>query len=195
MSFDLKHTQDDARRSGRLARSRLSDEEREYASEIIAEKVVRAAWFQRAKRIACYLPAPDEVNTWTIIARAWRMKKRIFAPVVKKNSKMLFQEITPDTDLWLNQFGIREPTEGETVAARTLDVVVTPVVAFDSSNNRVGMGGGYFDRSFSFLKHRNLLFHPRLIGVAFDCQKVEQITSNPWDIRLFSTITESETTP
>jgi len=182
--------QDEVRTHGRTARCKMSAAERDIASEIIAEKVTRAPWFQRAEYIACYLPTPDEVNTWTIIARAWHMKKRIFVPVVKKKHQMYFQEIVAKTELQTNRFGILEPKHGDFVTARMLDVVLTPVVAFDKSNHRVGMGGGYFDRTFSFLKDRNFLFHPKLIGLAFACQRVQEISPNPWDIRLFSTITE-----
>ena len=168
----------------------MSDAERGNASETIAEKVTHAPWFQRAEYIACYLPTPEEVNTWAVIARAWQMKKRIFVPVIEKKHQMRFQEINAETELQTNQFGILEPKHGNFVTARMLDVVLTPVVAFDESNHRVGMGGGYYDRTFSFLKDRKFLFHPRLIGLAFACQKVEGISPNPWDIRLFSTITE-----
>jgi len=182
--------QNDVRTFGRTARCKMSRAERDIASEKIAEKVIRAPWFQRAAYIACYLPTPDEVNTWTIIARAWHMKKRIFVPVIEKKNQMHFREIVSETELQTNQFGILEPIQGDFVTARTLDVVLTPVVAFDESNHRVGMGGGYFDRTFSFLKDRKFLFHPRLIGLAFACQKVDEISPNPWDIRLFSTITE-----
>ena len=182
--------QNDVRTFGRTARCKMSSAERDIASEKIAEKVIHAPWFQRAEHIACYLPTPEEVNTWTVIARAWRMKKRIFVPVIEKKHQMHFQEINAETELQTNQFGIPEPKHGDFVTARMLDVVLTPVVAFDESNHRVGMGGGYYDRTFSFLKNRKFLFHPRLIGLAFACQKVERISPNPWDIRLFSTITD-----
>ena len=69
-----------------------------------------------------------------------------------------------------------------------LDVVITPLVAFDEYGHRIGMGGGYFDRTFSFLGNRQSWFHPKLVGLAFACQKVEKIQPNPWDIRLFCTI-------
>jgi 5-formyltetrahydrofolate cyclo-ligase len=69
--------------------------------------------------------------------------------------------------------------------------VLTPLVAFDEQHNRIGMGGGYYDRSFAFLKNRKQLIQPKLIGLAFDCQRVEKITANPWDIRLYSVITET----
>jgi len=175
---------------GRDARASLDDDARAHASDVIADKVVHASWFQRAATVACYLPAPDEVNTWAIIARGWRMKKRIFAPVLKKNRRMLFREITPETELRLDRFGLYEPTSGELLTARDLDVVLTPMVAFDRFNHRIGMGGGYFDTTFAFLRERRLYFRPRLVGLAFACQQVEKIAPNPWDIRVFCTISE-----
>lgn len=179
------------RAAGRIARANLSDHERYTASEKIAEKVTRSCWFQRAEFIACYLSMPNEVATWTIIQRAWHMKKRIFAPVLEKNGFMRFCELTVNTDVQVNQFGLAEPVTGKNIAPRILDIVITPVVAFDHTGHRVGMGGGYFDRTFSFLRGRRFLFHPKLIGVAFACQKVEEFTPNPWDIPLFDTISDA----
>jgi len=179
------------RNAGRVARETLSDRERYLASEKIAENVIRSCWFQRASFVACYLSTPDEVATWSIIQRAWNMKKRIFAPVLKKNGSMQFCELTTDTSIRVNQLGIAEPISDEIISPRMLDIVITPVVAFDDTGHRVGMGGGYFDRTFSFLRGRKHLFHPKLIGVAFACQKVEKISPNPWDIPLFDTINEA----
>ena len=178
------------RELARDARAALSVDERDDASAVIAAKVIRAAWFQRAKYIACYLPAPDEVNTWEVISRAWAMKKRVFAPVIEKNSHMQFQEICPESTLKPNRFGLLEPSGGDIVTARMLDIVLTPVVAFDEHNHRIGMGGGYFDRTFSFLRNRRAWMHPKIVGLAFACQKVEKIQPNPWDIPLFCAITE-----
>lgn len=182
--------QNEIRKYGRTARSTLSRDERENASEKIAENVIQSSWFQRSKYVACYLPVPGEVDTWRIIARAWRMKKRIFAPVVEKKGRLMFWEITPESDLYTNHYGLYEPCYGNSITARMLDIVITPLVAFDSHNHRIGMGGGYFDRTFSFLSHRNTFLHPKLIGIAFACQEVEKISPNPWDIRLFRVITE-----
>ncbi len=155
------------------------------------DTVIRSSWFRRSKFVACYLPMPEEVDTWTLIDRAWRMKKRIFAPIIKKNFVMQFCELTAESKLVFNQFGLREPQDGEIIAPRALDLVITPVVAFDDDCNRLGMGGGYFDRTFSFLRHRQYLFHPKLIGLAFSCQRVEKIAPNPWDIRVFRVIDET----
>ena len=131
-----------------------------------------------------------EVDTSTIVLRSWRANKRVLAPVTNSNGAMTFREIRPDTPLVRNRFGLWEPATGEIVSAKEIDIVITPLVAFDDQYNRIGMGGGYFDRCFSFLKHRQHWLRPKLIGVAFECQRVEKIDPNPWDIRLCSVITE-----
>jgi len=173
-------------------RNQLTPEESACAAEKIAHSVCHSTWFQRSKNIACYLPMAGEVDTWRIIARAWSMKKRVFAPIIQKKKHMTFQEITPDTALYMNSFGVYEPRQGKFIAARLLDVVITPLLAFDSNNHRIGFGGGYFDRTFAFLKHRTMFYRPKLIGVAFACQKVEKIAANPWDVRLFRIVTDMD---
>jgi 5-formyltetrahydrofolate cyclo-ligase len=132
----------------------------------------------------------DEVATDDIFSRSWDLDKRVFAPLILKGRQMVFREVLRETTLKKNAFGVWEPTSGEFIDPRALDIVVTPVVAFDSQRNRIGMGGGYFDRCFSFLQHREKWLRPKLIGVAFDCQKARQIAPNPWDIRLYRTFSE-----
>ena len=95
------------------------------------------------------------------------------------------------TPLEQNSFGIWEPVDGELISPRNLDIAITPTVAFDKNNNRIGMGGGYFDRCFAYLRHRHLWFRPKLIGVAFACQEVEEIRPNPWDIRLYTVFSDA----
>jgi len=178
------------RKRGLRARRHLDDQTHVHASQVIAERVVRSHEFMACKTIACYLSSYDEVDTTYIIERAWRANKRIFAPVVADKHGLFFRQLLPETRLEKSRFDLWEPVSGPTIKANRIDMVVTPVVAFDDKNNRIGMGGGYFDRCFSFLKHRRHWLHPKLIGVAFECQKVEKIEPNPWDIRLSSVITE-----
>jgi len=178
------------RKAARAARAGMSSDERGKASEKIADKVIRSSWFRSSNLIACYLSSDEEVDTWPLIERAWRMKKRVFAPLVEKNFTMQFCELSADSKLVFNQYGLPEPQDGKIIAPRALDLVITPVVAFDDDGNRIGMGGGYFDRTFSFLRNRKLLFHPKLIGLAFSCQRVDKIAPNPWDIRVFRLINE-----
>ena len=180
-----------SRNDARAARAALGTDEKEWASNKIADTVIRSSWFRRSKFVGCYLPMPEEVDTWPLIDRAWRMKKRVFAPIVEKNFTLQFCELTAESKLEFNQYGLPEPQDGKIIAPRSLDVVITPVVAFDDERNRIGMGGGYFDRTFSFLRHRKFLFHPKLIGIAFSCQRVEKIAPSPWDLRIFCVIDET----
>lgn len=178
------------RRERRDARAELSKATRRSASERIARHVIYSSYLQRSRRIACYLPMADEVDTWPFIARAWRMKKKIYAPITRRNRLLTFREIRPESDLTTTDFGLLQPVSGDELSARELDLVLVPMVAFDDDCQRIGMGGGYYDRTFSFLRARRSLFRPKLIGLAFACQRVDKIPLNPWDIRLYRVITE-----
>ena len=172
-------------------KTRVSCRHRATASTKICETVTRSREFRSSKMIACYLPLSVEVDTRFIIERAWRANKRVFVPITHRDGKMFFREIRPDTRLIRNSMSIWEPTSGEFVSPRLLQLVIAPTVAFDESNNRIGMGGGYYDRCFAFLRHRTEWIQPKLVGVAFNCQKVEKIWPNTWDVRLYRAITES----
>lgn len=178
------------RRFGRRARRALSAAERDSLSLDISAHVLASRLFRRAGSIGCYLPMAEEVNTWPVIERAWRMNKRIFVPVLEKQRRMRFVEISARTVLTRNAFGLMEPGEKKSCPPSRLDLVLTPLVAFDAELHRIGMGGGYYDRAFSFLRHRQHYRRPKLVGLAFACQQVEHIDASPWDIPLFQVYTE-----
>ena len=173
------------------ARREMNFDNRVIASKIICDKVANSSSFLAARLIACYLPMNDEVDTRSIIERGWRANKRIFVPITHNNGKMFFREIRPDTTLHRNRMAIWEPETGHFISPRQLQLVITPTVAYDDHNHRIGMGGGYYDRCFSFLRHRREWMKPKLFGVAFDCQKVEKISPNSWDIPLYRTFSET----
>lgn len=173
-------------------RRNLSTEDRRDASAAIADRVLNSNVFRRARNVGCYIATAHEVDTREIILRARAMKKRIFAPVMTKTQRMLFKEVSANGDVCKNSYGIMEPVTGDVIAPKDLDVVLAPCVVFDALGNRIGMGGGYFDRTFAFLRHRRHFFRPKMLGLAFECQKVEKINANPWDIRVFLTITEAD---
>lgn len=135
---------------------------------------------------------PDEVDTSLIFDRAWRAGKAIFAPVVQAGRPLRFLRVMRKTPLQRSKFGLWEPVSGDEIDPANLDVVVTPSVAIDRHLHRVGMGGGYYDRTFSFLGRRRNWLRPKLLGLVFDCQKVEKITANPWDIRLCGVFSETQ---
>ena len=72
-----------------------------------------------------------------------------------------------------------------------LDLILLPLVGFDLKGNRLGMGGGYYDRTLSYLRHRRFWIKPRLVGVAHECQKVDSLIARPWDIPLDAVVTET----
>ncbi len=173
------------------ARRNMTAGARARASEIICDRVCSTRAWYASDSLACFLPMQDEVDTREIIERSWRANKRVFVPVLRASAEMAFCEMAPDTELERNQFGIWEPVRGFLINARLLDLVVTPTVAYDSSCNRIGMGSGYYDRCFAHLRYRRHWVRPKLIGVAFQCQEVEKIEPNPWDIRLYRVISDA----
>ena len=177
-------THTELRTRAKEARRSMSDREREACSAIIARRFLNSRSYRSAQRIACYLPTWDEVDTRSIIAHGWESGKKIYLPVVDRAHAMYFAETHPDTFLTRNRYGIWQPEANESVRLLSLDLVVTPVVVFDDSGRRIGMGGGYYDRCFAYLNHRRFWLRPKLIGFAFSCQQTEKIVPNPWDIRM-----------
>ena len=175
------------------ARGHLDEETRARASSRIQHRFLNSSLFFRASSIGCYIASPLEVDTSLVFDRAWRAGKRIYAPVIARDGNMRFVETRPSTRIVRNRFGIWEPETGDEILAQNLPIVVTPTVAFDEGKQRIGMGGGYFDRAFRTLKNKRSWLPTKLVGFAFHCQEVEKIPANPWDIPLYRVITEHET--
>jgi 5-formyltetrahydrofolate cyclo-ligase len=188
--IDSSTTMKNLRRDAWTARRSMTASERARASRQITDQFLNSRYFFSSEAIACYVAAWDEVDTSAIIERAWCAKKRVFLPVIAAHGRMFFRETLPGTDLARNDFGLWEPVSGELIDANRLDVVVAPLVVFDTQGSRIGMGGGYFDRAFAFLAGRTHWLRPKLIGVAFECQRAQKITRNPWDIPVFRVLTE-----
>ena len=132
-STTLKKLRTDARN----ARRSITPSDRSRASTRIANRFLNSRYFFRSNTIGCYVSTPDEVDTSEIIERAWRAKKRVFLPVTASNGQMFFRETRPATGLAKNEFGLWEPVSGQRIDASRLDVVVTPLVAFDDQGNRI----------------------------------------------------------
>lgn len=143
---------------------------------------------RRARYIGLYLANDGEIDPWRYFM-AHRKDKACFVPKTGPNQSMLFTRLTPDMGCFRNHYGIREITHEKIFPIRCLDVVFVPLVAFDSSGNRLGMGGGFYDRAFSFKKlgiwHRK----PFLIGLAHDFQQVDFLPADSWDIPLQMVVT------
>lgn len=183
------------RRQLRAQRRAFADEARQLAAELLAAHVTGLRIFRSAKRIAGYLPHDGEIDPQGILERAAAMGKRVYLPVLSHLSwdRLWFAPLAPDTRFRANRFGIPEPQvkAAELVRAQELDLVMMPLVAFDTHGNRLGMGGGYYDRSLAFLGHRRHWRRPHLLGLAYDFQRVDAtLPTDAWDVPLAAVATE-----
>ncbi len=181
----------DLRRALREQRRRLDPATRAHASARVCRALAATGAFHRAHRLAVYLSRGGEVDLTALVIRAWKAGKRCYLPVVERG-RLRFLPYAPDTVLRPNRFGIPEPAEtaSRQVPASALDLVVLPLVAFDAAGNRLGMGGGYYDRTFAF-SHRRLRWRrPVLIGAAYGFQRVPALAVSPWDVPLDAAATE-----
>lgn len=182
-------------------RSRLKTKRRQLSEYQVAEAAVsvnKKLWqlpeLARGYRIGCYLSVNGEVNCDKFIRTAWMRKKRIFVPVLRKND-MGFYQLNPDDSLQNNRFGIPEPSQKTSayISAKNLDIILVPLLGFDSKGNRLGMGGGYYDRILAFTKYRSTFRRPLLIGLGYDFQHAEALKHNNWDIPMHLVVTQAQT--
>lgn len=182
-----------------LARRRsLSDENKQAASHSIrlrlVDELARNGQFAAAP-LLLYRALGDEVDTAPLFEAGSGVPMRdIFAPVTHQAGHMLWRRVNADTRWQRGDFGVFEPATGalwdplrETSCPPA--VLVCPLVGFDSSGNRLGMGKGCFDRWLGGVKDHILL----RIGLAFACQQCPEIPAEPHDIPLHMIITEGET--
>jgi 5-formyltetrahydrofolate cyclo-ligase len=147
--------------------------------------------FLHARRFTCFLSNDGEPDLELLIRRAATMGKRAYLPVLHRR-RLWFLPYTDATPMVSNRYGIPEPSA--TSAVRTplaaLDIALVPLVAFDDHGRRLGMGGGFYDRTFAYLRHREHWRRPKLIGVAFEFQRVAELPAQPWDVPLDGIITD-----
>lgn len=173
-------------------RRNLPEPNRQQAAALLAQSVAATSVFRNARRVAAYIAFDGEIDPAALIELAFESGKEVFLPVVDNTARMRFARYTPDTSMTLNKYGIPEPSADRRsfVSAKTLDLAVVPLVAFDLDGNRLGMGAGYYDRCFAYLRLRRHWHRPRLLGVAYEFQQVERLQPESWDIPLHGVATE-----
>ncbi|OOG24799.1 5-formyltetrahydrofolate cyclo-ligase [Thioalkalivibrio denitrificans] len=188
-------TRDELRRRLRSERAALSADEQARRSAEIARHVIRSALFNRATHVAVYIPCRGEVDPLPVAAAARARGKRLYLPVLDPAHphRLWFLPWHARERLQPNRYGIPEPVapRGRRVSPRHLDLVLAPLVGFDRHGNRLGMGGGYYDTTFAFLAQRRHWQKPRLLGMAYAFQEVDDLTPEPWDVPLTAIATES----
>lgn len=192
--FPVPTEKSELRRNLRERRRSLTADEQRRAARELAAKVRASRLFLSSRRIACYLPNDGEIDTEFVIAHIWRMRKICYLPVLSRLShdRLWFAKAEPGMELRFNRFSIAEPAvkSEELVRAQNLDLILMPLVGFDVNGNRLGMGGGFYDRSLEFLRHRRHWHKPQVLGLAYDFQRVDGLQPEPWDIPLQGVITE-----
>jgi 5-formyltetrahydrofolate cyclo-ligase len=182
------------RRALREARRNLSTRDQRLHARALKRLLGKDPAFLRARRLAAYWPADGELDPRPLLALARRRGRRIFLPVLRRPSqgRLWFLPYQPCEPLSPNRFGIPEPRRRRQHIrlAWHLDLLLVPLVGFDRDCNRLGMGGGFYDRTLAFLSHRSHWRRPRLIGIAHECQHLQRIESRPWDIPLDGVATE-----
>ena len=177
------------RREIRAKRRAIPAAVRAQADQAIDAHIRSLPEYRRARSVALFLAFDGEPSLSSLVEAARRHRKQLYVPVLR-GMTMTFAELVPGTTLAANFFGIMEPKVGRRIDARKLDLVLTPLVAFDDRGVRIGVGRGYYDRAFKFLRHRTHWRRPKLMGVAYELQRVEALTPSSWDVPLWGVVTE-----
>lgn len=182
----------DIRTHVRHLRRALTPEQQETAADLVAEHAINFAPVTEAEHIALFLSFDGELNTRPLIARLWHQHKQVYLPVLHPFSpgQLLFVRFTPETELTPNRLNIPEPLLDVryVIPLAQLDVVMVPLVAFDNLGQRLGMGGGFYDRTLQNWQQHGVL----PMGLAHDCQHVEKLPAAAWDVPLTTVITPAK---
>jgi 5-formyltetrahydrofolate cyclo-ligase len=180
----------------RKARRALTTSQQRLAARGLYRQLVHKPLFRRAKHISLYLPIDGEIDPRLLLRAAQRRGKATYLPVLSAwpRTKMVFQRIRPGEPLRLNRFGILEPRINPARQRKVwaLDLVLLPLVGFDDAGGRLGMGGGFYDRSLAYLARRQNWRKPTLLGLAHECQKIEKLAQASWDVPMQGTVSDRQ---
>lgn len=175
----------------RSRRQALSAAERLAAAEALAERLLALPFAPRSGYVAGYWAMDGEIalHRWQL---SLPVEVHYCLPMLDGNS-LRFAPWRPGAALTRNRYGIPEPAlePAQTLPAEAMALVVTPLVGFDHAGHRLGMGGGWYDRSFAFRQRQAP--PPWLVGVGFAAQQVAALDCQPWDVALDAVCTERAT--
>lgn len=184
MSSPSPSSRAELRRDLRARRRALPPAQQRQAARQLQRRLQRLPELRQARRIALYWPNDGEIDPRRL-ARVTHARQLLYLPVLQAFPALTLRFVrwTPRMRLARNRFGIPEPRRGARLPAQAMDVILLPLVGFDGDGNRLGMGGGFYDRTLSFLQ-RTRQPAPVLAGLAHDCQHVPCLEPARWDIPL-----------
>ncbi len=194
---------EDARRERAQTRKRLREQRRAlspsqaYHAALRVQKLLAgSSELIRANNIALYWDDDGELPTLPLIELAWSMGKKVYLPRLDLFNNMRFVELRADDRLSHGTFGLLSPAKRRaSICPLAVDLVIAPLVGFDSEGNRLGRGGGYYDRFMRRHKYSaggQRRRKPAFLGIAYSFQQVDALQSAEWDVPLDAVITEQQ---
>lgn len=195
-----RHARVDANAQRRDLRQRLAERRRALSPQqrIAAAQGVRRSLEQLPEyhtdaRVAGYWAVQGELALNLAIPPLLARGQQFLLPVLAHDRTLAFAPWTPGEPVAPNRYGIPEPATPERpLAPFQLDLVLVPVLGFDRYGQRLGYGGGWYDRSFAFLGEQARPTEPLLVGIAYDFQQVDTLPAEAWDIPLDFIATDRE---
>lgn len=191
LGFFLSTAKKILRQSLLKQRNSLTPLEQKEAAISVAHRLMQVHEVISAKRLAYYWPVNNELDLRFFIEKLSSFSIQTYLPVLNSTASrhLHFYPYTPGDPLRKNRYGIEEPLieNAKQTEAHDMDVVLVPLVGFDQQCRRLGMGGGFYDTTFSFTR---LQKKPFLIGLGYEIQKVERIPTDPWDVLLDKIVSE-----
>ena len=180
------------RRQLKACRRAVTPDARRIAAQRALRLALRHGLLLRARRIGFYLPHGAEFDLSPLLNQALWMQRECCLPVIPsgRGRVLRFARLNGRNTMTANRYGIPEPSDANPLRARQLDVLFMPLVGFDHEGHRLGMGGGYYDATLAYLTRRRVWKKPLLIGVGFECQRVEALPHDPWDAPMDAALTE-----
>lgn len=184
-------TKNNLRKQKRLERRLLSPSNQKRASQNLTRLITKSSFYKQAKSIAMYLNSDGEVALDDLMGQALKDGKLVYLPVVKKQwgRQIRFARYRKCMSMRFNRFGIKEPRHVCAIKEKQIDLVLLPLVAFDEFGRRLGMGGGFYDKTFAY--HLSGEFkRGKLVGVAHQCQQTQRLSVDAWDVPLHTIATD-----
>ncbi|MGU3524915.1 5-formyltetrahydrofolate cyclo-ligase [Enterobacteriaceae bacterium C23F] len=189
---DTSSARQNIRQIIRQRRRALTPDQQSLFAEQAARRMLAYSPVVMAKTVAVFLSFDGELDTQPLIEQLWQSGKKVYLPVLHPFSpgNLLFLHYHPQSELILNRLKIQEPKLDvrEVLPLSELDVLITPLVAFDQQGQRLGMGGGFYDRTLQNWQQHGL----QPVGYAHDCQQVDALPVEKWDIPLPAVVTPSK---
>lgn len=182
------------RQNIRQQRLLLTASQQEMHAKKALEHIENHPFFIQSQHMAFYVANQGEIDPEPLMKKALSLGKNCYLPILHPTlqNQLLFMPYHDNEKMIKNRYGILEPpfVSDNIIFPWCIDIIFTPLIAYDDKGNRLGAGKGYYDRTFAFLMDQQRK-SSKLIGMAHELQHVSSIKPEPWDIPLSAVLTEN----